>query len=314
MPLPLPWRSAEITLYKPFAAVAGGVRYKVVRLGQGTELGLEEGSNVSLGESVGRVTTSQGASTAPDYLERNRAAWDQWAPGHVAAGRKAWRDSELRWGVWGVPESRLGILRTLEPNHDVIELGCGTAEISAWLARHGARPVAIDISPKQVRSVETFQQEFSVKFPVIAGNAEHVMYEDASFDLAISEYGASLWCDPLRWLPEASRLLRDNGRLVFVTNSALVWMCTPEVAGPAQDRLVRDYFARPRIDFHDGGPVEFHLTHGDWIRALRSSGFVVDDLIEVRPAPGSKPRYDFVSLRWARRWPSEEIWVAHKVN
>lgn len=30
-------------------------------------------------------------------------------------------------------------------------------------------------------------------------------------DLVISEYGASVWCDPYRWIPEAARLLRPGG-------------------------------------------------------------------------------------------------------
>ena len=34
---------------------------------------------------------------------------------------------------------------------------------------------------------------------------------DASFDLAVSEYGASLWADPYKWIPEAARLLRPGG-------------------------------------------------------------------------------------------------------
>jgi len=260
-------------------------------------------------ETIGR--DGHADDQTPDYVERNRAAWDRWAPGHLGAARKAWKDPDLRWGVWGLPESRLGLVRAVEPNDDVIELGCGTAEISAWLAQQGVRPVGIDVSKKQVQNVEDLQREYGIRFPVIRANAEDVGYEDASFDLAISEYGASLWCDPHRWLPEAHRLLRPNGRLVFVTNSPLLWLCTSESGGMAQDRLVRDYFGRSRIDFVEG-PVEFHLTHGDWIRALRQTGFVIEDLIEVRPPAGAHPRFSFVSLEWARRWPSEDIWIARK--
>jgi hypothetical protein len=28
---------------------------------------------------------------------------------------------------------------------------------------------------------------------------------------AISEYGASIWCDPYAWIPEAARMLRPAG-------------------------------------------------------------------------------------------------------
>jgi len=250
----------------------------------------------------------------PDYIERNRAAWDSWAPGYLASGRKAWQEVDLRWGVWGVPESELQLFAGIEPGHDVIELGCGTAEISAWLARRGARPVAVDLSSRQIRNAEILQREFQVSFPLVCTNAEAVHYEDASFHVAISDYGASLWCDPQRWLPEAHRLLRPGGVLIFVTNSDLLMVCTPEGGGQAGERLLRDFFSHSRMEFEEDGAVEFHSTHGNWIRTLRRSGFLVENLIEVRPPSDASPRYDFVTLEWARQWPSEEIWIARKVS
>ena len=121
-------------------------------------------------------------------------------------------------------------------------------------------------------------------FPLLHGNAEAVPYPDASFDFAISEYGACLWADPLRWVPEAARLLRPGGRLVFLVNSYLMALCTPEQTGvAATDRLLRPAFGLYRLEWPDDPGVEFHLSHGDWIRLLRRSGFEIEDLIEVRP-------------------------------
>jgi SAM-dependent methyltransferase len=248
-----------------------------------------------------------------DYIQRNRAAWERWAPEYVVAGRKAWTDSELRWGIWGIPESELGLVSELPEGADVVELGCGTAAISAWLARGGLRPVAVDFSRKQLDLAARLQHEFGPSFPLIHANAEDVPYDTDSFDLAISEYGASLWCDPHRWLPEAHRLLRPGGSLVLVVNSEFLMACTPEDGGRAGDRLVRDYFANPMLELADDGAVEFHPTHSDWVRLLRAYGFVLESLVAVRPPHGAgAARFDFASLDWARRWPSEEIWVARK--
>ena len=74
---------------------------------------------------------------------------------------------------------------------DTIELGCGTAYISAWLARRGARPVGIDITPAQLETARRMQGEFGLDFPLLEASAEDVPLPDESFDLAISEYGAS---------------------------------------------------------------------------------------------------------------------------
>ena len=249
-----------------------------------------------------------------DHVSANRTYWDEQAKDYAEPGRRAWGRTEPSWGIWGVADSELNVLPDVD-GCDVIELGCGTAYFSSWLARRGARVIGIDNSAKQLASARRYQREFGLDFPLIHGNAEHVPLADASFDLAISEYGACLWCDPYRWIPEAARLLRPDGRLIFLTNGTLVMLTIPdlEAEGPAGTTLRRDYFGLHRIDWPDTSGVEFHLGYGDWIRVLRANGFEVEDMIEVRPPEGAVTRYtDIATLTWARRWPSEEIWKARK--
>ena len=129
----------------------------------------------------------------------------------------------------GVERARVAarLLPASLAGQDAIELGCGTAYVSAWLARRGARVVGVDSSQAQLATARRLQQEHRLEFPLLHGNAEAVPYPDASFDFAISEYGACLWADPHRWVPEAARLLRPGGRLVFLTNAFLHTLCVP---------------------------------------------------------------------------------------
>lgn len=76
-------------------------------------------------------------SRFPDYVLRNRQAWNAMAAEYEEPGRRAWASAEPTWGIWGIPESQLRVLPDLA-GKDVIELGCGTAYVSAWLARRGA--------------------------------------------------------------------------------------------------------------------------------------------------------------------------------
>ena len=62
-----------------------------------------------------------------------------------------------------------------------------------------------------------------------------------------------------------------------------------------------------RLEWPGDSGVEFHLSHGDWIRVLRSNRFEIEDLIEVRPPESATTSYESVTLEWARRWPCEEI-------
>jgi SAM-dependent methyltransferase len=250
----------------------------------------------------------------PEHVARNRSAWDTEAARYVEDGQQKWADDQPRWGIWSVPEADVGMLAGIELDGlDTIELGCGTAYVSAWLARRGARPVGIDNSEAQLATARELQQEHGLEFPLIHGNAEATGLPDASFDVAISEYGASIWCDPYTWIPEASRLLRPGGRLVFLLNSVLAMLCMPDAADePVGDRLQRPLFGMHRMEWPDEEFVEFHLSHGDQLRWLRREGFEVEDLVEVRPREDAVTRYDWMPLEWARRWPCEEVWKARK--
>jgi SAM-dependent methyltransferase len=158
------------------------------------------------------------------------------------------------------------------------------------------------------------QAEHGLEFPLIEADAEEVPLPDASFDFALSEYGASLWCRPERWIAEAARLLRPGGRLVFLTNHPLLVMCLTPDTEPATDRLARPQFGLYRVEWDDdeGPSVEFHLPHGAMIRVLRENGFEIEALHELRPAADATTEYEWVTLEWARSWPTEEIWVARK--
>jgi SAM-dependent methyltransferase len=247
----------------------------------------------------------------PDHVDRNRAAWDERAGEYVAEARRNWAGEPV-WGIWRVPEAEVGLFGGDVADLDAIELGCGTAYVSAWLARRGARPVGIDNSERQLATARALQAEHGIEFPLLHGDAEAVPYPDASFDLAISEYGAGIWCDPYRWIPEAARLLRPGGRLVFLGNHALLALCMPDDDGPATDRLLRPYFGMHRFEWPDSDAVEFHLPHGELIALLRASGFTVEGLTEIRPPAGATTRYGFVTAEWARKWPSEEVWHARR--
>jgi SAM-dependent methyltransferase len=247
----------------------------------------------------------------PEHVQRNRAHWDRLAAEYVEWGRRAWARAEPTWGIWGVPERDLRTVPDVA-GKDVIELGCGTAYWSAWLARRGARVVGIDNSAKQLETARALQREHGLDFPLIHGNAESLPLPDAGFDLALSEYGASIWCDPYRWIPEAARLLRPHGELVFLKNGILFNLCAPDSEDPAADRLVRDYFGLHRLEWSNSDSVEFTLPVGEWIRLFRANGFEVLDLIELRAPQGATTRQPYVTPEWAHRWPSEEIWRVRK--
>ena len=248
----------------------------------------------------------------PEYVPGNIEIWTKSNTEYTGPrARASWAKEELTWGIFGVPELELRALGDVS-GLDIVELGCGTAYLSAWLAKQGARPVGVDPTPTQLATAREMQAEFGLEFPLVEAVGEDVPLPDASFDLAVSEYGASIWADPYRWIPEAARLLRPGGRLVFLRNSTIVILC--QALDGATETLQRAQRDLNRIEWEDTGEVEFHLPAGALIDVLRDSGFEVERLIELYAPEGAETHayYDYVSADWARKWPAEEIWVARK--
>jgi SAM-dependent methyltransferase len=185
--------------------------------------------------------------------------------------------------------------------------------MSAVFAKKGARPVGVDITPAQLETARRMMAETGIEFPLVEADAGETGLPDASFDLVFSEYGASIWIDQERFAAESARLLRPGGRLVFMSTSPLVIMCSrdDETVG---SELVRSQFGMNRIEWPGDESVEFCLPHGERIGLLRRNGFDVEALIEVQAPETAEahPYYSYVSPEWGRRWPVEEIWAARR--
>ena len=176
---------------------------------------------------------------------------------------------------------------------------------SAWLARQGARPVGVDVTPAQLETAREMQREIGLEFPLVEANAEDVPLPDASFDLAISEYGASIWCDPYR--------LDSRGSIgCFVPAGGSSFCASSPLDDPVRGRGARTRRPRAFSGRSEGctgstgrtEDVEFHLGHGECIDVLRDAGFVIERLWScmLRTMPETHPYYSAVT---AGAWATE---------
>ena len=248
-----------------------------------------------------------------DYVAVNRESWTQANAQYTdAQAEGAWAQEEITWGKWSIPERELQVLPELA-GKEVVELGCGTAYFGAWLKRAGAaRVVGVDVTPAQLETARRLNERHGLGLELVEANAEETGLPAKSFDLAFSEYGASIWCDPAKWIPEAARLLRPGGELVFMRGSTLQMLCMPDdVDGKVGERLLRPQKGLYKLEWYDEEPgVEFHPPTSEMFRILRESGFELLDFRELF-APedsGDHEYYDTVPAEWAKRWPDEEIW------
>lgn len=253
----------------------------------------------------------------PEHVTENRRYWNSMADRWIEAGERAWT-SEPRWGIWGIPETELHLLPDDMSGMRAIELGCGTGYVSAWMARRGAAVTAVDISESQLETAHRLAAEHRTDIAFLHCSAEEVPRPEGMFDFAINEYGSAIWCDPFKWIPEATRLLRPGGTLVFLGNHPLTAITTPADGSQVGTELTRPYFGMHKFDWRgvtdDPGGIEFNLTVSAWMDLFRANDLAVDRYLELQAPPG--PDEDEVRFgiprEWARRFPCEQAWVLAK--
>jgi SAM-dependent methyltransferase len=190
------------------------------------------------------------------------------------------------WGMFGIPGQELNALGDVSGKR-VLELGCGAGQWSRALAAEGATVVGLDLSDAQLAAATHAMG--TTRYPLVQGAAEQLPFAPASFDVVFCDHGGLSWAPPVVVVPQAARVLRRSGRLVF---NASPWftVCYNGEADKVTTRIQHDYFGLAAVA-EDDGAATYQLTYGDWIRALRGAGLVIEDLIEPRPDPGRRSGY-----------------------
>jgi SAM-dependent methyltransferase len=248
-------------------------------------------------------------SRSARHVRKNRRYWEAQADAYQREHASQLGGRRPVWGVWAIPESRLGVLGDVAGLR-VLELGCGGGQWSRWLAAMGARPVGLDLSLNQLRHAAELMHRAGLGVPLVVADAERTPFADGAFDLVMCDHGAMTFTDPRRTVPEVARVLRAGGRFVFCHASPIHFVCWDDELDRVTDRLSVDYFG---MRSWDEETVDFQLPYGEWIRLFRDNGLEVEDLVEPRPPASATTTYAwFAGLEWARRFPSECIWRLRK--
>jgi len=105
----------------------------------------------------------------------------------------------------------------LEPGEDVLDVGCGAGMdslVAAQMVGANGSVTGIDMTPEMVAKASASIAEMGLgNVRIVEGSAEHLPFDDASFDVVISNGVIDLVPDKDAVFSEITRVLRPGGRI-----------------------------------------------------------------------------------------------------
>ncbi len=110
------------------------------------------------------------------------------------------------------PEAERFISRlSIEPGARVLDVACGTGNLAIEAARRRAVVTGLDIAPNLLAQARERARAARLEIRFDEGDAEALPYEDESFDLVVSMYGAMFAPHPQEVASELIRVCRPGG-------------------------------------------------------------------------------------------------------
>lgn len=219
-----------------------------------------------------------------ESLRANRADWDAYADEYQSTHGEFLGDAGFLWGPEGVREDVVHVLGDVV-GRDVLEIGSGAGQCSRWVLHHGGRPVAIDVSMRQLQHSRRIDLDQGVAVPTVCASAAGLPFRPRSFDVVFSAFGALQFvADAHALVGDVAGVLRPGGIFAFSVTHPTRWMFPDD---PGEEGLVasQSYWDRtPYVEVDDETGetryVEHHRTIGDWVAALTAHRLHLTALLE----------------------------------
>lgn len=176
--------------------------------------------------------------------------------------KKIYLDCLAHLGVGGAHPGGLQLTKTIlskekiDETKFILDAGCGTGQTSAYIAkRYGCNVVSLDYSEVMVKKAKKRFRVLDLPIEVRQGSTEHLPFDDASFDIVLSE-SVIAFTNHFHTISEFKRVLKQNGLLIAIE------MVREQPLSEKELEEITRFYDVPNL-----------LTDKEWHHAYQRAGF-----------------------------------------
>ena len=154
------------------------------------------------------------------------------------AQRQGWKHFAPLEALTTPPAARLVKFAKVGSGQNVLDVACGTGVVAITAARIGARVRGVDLTPELLERARENARIANFEIDFREGDVEALPFEDAAFDVVLSQFGHMFAPRPDVAIGEMLRVLKPGGTIAFAT-----W--PPELLIGASFKLVASYMPPP---------------------------------------------------------------------
>jgi SAM-dependent methyltransferase len=154
------------------------------------------------------------------------------------AQRQGWKHFAPLEALTTPAAARLVKFANVRSGQNVLDVGCGTGVVAITAARLGAKVFAVDLTPELLERARENASIANFEIDFREGDAEALPFDDARFDVVLSQFGHMFAPRPEIATREMLRVLKSGHTIAFAT-----W--PPELLIGSSFRLVSSYMPPP---------------------------------------------------------------------
>lgn len=188
---------------------------------------------------------------------------------------------------------------TIEKPAHVLDLGCGTGQTSAFLAKqYGCQVTALDVEKKMLEKAQQRFDREQVAIPLVESSAEQLPFKAPMFDFIIAE-SVIAFTEAEKALQQCFRALKNGGRLIAIEMTK----AAEHSLSAEEEKQIQSFYGVKKI-----------MTEQEWRSKMQDAGFETIFVMDFGETYSKKGLEEMSELTLTRQFDFRDlcIWVEHQ--